>query len=157
MTPFHCQTPDHSPFKPIDFNDKETAESGSSMIGVSQDASAHEIFSSTEVALYLKRKEEGYDIKTDHRYNYWHSLQSETPPGPSPTAELTYHSAVSKVIGTIHPVIINPKVNPKSCARVVTSEECRKEIMEKEEKKKEALRLKEERKDERIKKQEERQ
>ena len=35
------------------------------MIGVSQDASAHEIFSSTEAALYLKRKE-GYDIKTDH-------------------------------------------------------------------------------------------
>lgn len=157
MTPFHCQTPDHSPFKPIDFNDKETAESGSSMVGVSQDASAHEIFSSTEVALYLKRKEEGYNIKTDHRYNYWLSLQSETPPGPSPTAELTYHSAVSKVIGTIHPVIINPKVNPKSSARVVTSEECRKEIMEKEEKKKEALRLKEERKAERIKKQEERQ
>ena len=77
-------------------------------------------------------------------------MQSETPPGPSPTAELTYHSAVSKVIGTIHPVIINPKVNPKSSARVVTSEECRKEIMEKEEKKKEALRLKEERKAEQL-------
>ena len=51
---------------------------------------------------------------------------------------------------------MKPKtVTPKSCAHVITSNECRKEINEKEEHILETLRLKEERRAERMKKQEE--
>ena len=110
-------------------------------------------FTHKEVALFARRKEEGYDITTDERYNLWLSLQvcgKSTVPQPSS------HTAVSKVLATIPPVTKNPTFLPKSTARVITSEECRYEINEKARKKAEALKLKEERKALREQKQEER-
>lgn len=109
-----------------------------------------EQFSEAEVMLYTKRKEEGYDITTDKRYNLWLSLQSEQPVLPQPISRL------SKVISSLPPVTKKPTFVPRSTARVVTSEECRKEINEKARRKLEAQREKEERKMDRERKKEER-
>jgi hypothetical protein len=113
-------------------------------------------FSDHEIMLFSKRKEEGYDIKTDQRYNTWLSLQAtaEEPVLPKPSSS-SCHSVLSKVLATIPPVTKKPTFTPKSTARIITSEECRHEINEKERKKAEALKEKEERKLEREKKREE--
>ena len=93
-------------------------------------------------------------MKNDLRYNLWLSLQSGSPLDTE-VLKLPYHSVASKIIGSVPPPIKKPRLTPKSCARVITSIECRKEINEKEERRVETLRLKEERKAERMKKQEE--
>ena len=173
LTPLRSQAPDRSyaPLSPVmsstgfpvlSIDDDELCSDSESICSVVENASQHddslssvsEIFSASEIALYSKHKE-GYDLKTDLRYNLWLSLQSGTPL-PTHIIKLPYHSVASKIIGSIPPPIVKPKaMTPKSCARVITSNECRKEINEKEERRVEMLRLKEERKAERIKKQEE--
>jgi hypothetical protein len=112
-------------------------------------------FTSDEIARFARRKEEGYDIKTDLRYNLWLTLQS-TPSvisGPTALACPQFQSAVSKVIGTIPPTRIMPKLVPKTSCQVLTSEECLMDIIEKARKKEEALKRKEEKKIEREQKQ----
>ncbi len=103
-------------------------------------------FTNDEISIYIKRKEEGYDLTNDCRYNLWLSLQTN----------LVHHSSVSKILGTLPPIKKYPSFLPKSTARVVTSEECRYEINEKAREKAEALNLKEERRVERERKKEER-
>ena len=98
-------------------------------------------FSQTEITLFSKRKEEGYNITTDERYNRWISLQSQQPVLPQPSSTM-----LSKVISSLPPVTRKPTFVPRSTARVVTSEECRRELNEKEMKKLEAQKEKEERK-----------
>ena len=95
--------------------------------------------------------DEGYDITTDERYNIWLSQQGCIPTFYKPT------NNINKVLINLPPVTKNPSFLPKTTARVVTSEECRKEINEKERKKADALRMKEERKVQREQKREERQ
>ena len=109
-------------------------------------------FSDDELALFAKRKEEGYDIESDLRYNLWLSLQGEqqAPAVSLPPAQ----SLISKIVGMNPPEKKNPQFMPKSCARVVTSEQCRLKINERERKKAEALKQKEERKMERQRKKE---
>lgn len=36
------------------------------------------VFTNDEITCFTRRKEEGYDIKTDLRYNLWLSLQSSS-------------------------------------------------------------------------------
>ena len=105
-------------------------------------------FSSEEIAKFTKRMEEGYDITSDTRYNLWLSLQ--TKPQSQPT-----HTVLSKFLSTLPPTTKKPTIGPKTTARIVTSNECREDINEKERKKIEALKLKEERKVERERKREE--
>ena len=174
LTPLRSQAPDRSyaPLSPVmsstespalSIDDDELCSDSESICSVVENASQHddslssvsEVFSASEIALYSKRKEEGYDLKTDLRYNLWLLLRSGTPL-PTEVSKLPYHSVASKIIGSIPPPIVKPKaMTPKSCARVITSNECRKEINEKEKRRVETLRLKEERKAERLKKQEE--
>ncbi len=100
-------------------------------------------FTNEEKVIFNKRKEEGYDITTDERYNLWFSLQIDVPQPPQ------HHSTASKVFATLPQVTKYPTFMPKSTARVVTSIECRREINEKEKQKAEALKLKKERRVER--------
>ena len=95
------------------------------------------LFPDEEVMLYTKRMQEGYDITTDERYNNWLSQQACKPLVNKPNTVLT------KVLAKIPPVKTNPTFHPKTTARVLTSEECRKQINEKDRKRAEALRLKE--------------
>lgn len=112
-------------------------------------------FTNEELILFSKRKEEGFDIPSDLRYNLWLSQQGEEYQTTAISNSLPpTQSLVSKIIGMNPPERKNPQVLPKSCARVVTSEECRFEINEKERKKAEALKQKEERKMERQRKKE---
>ena len=109
----------------------------------SENESLAEPFTHEEIAVFSRRKEEGYDITTDRRYNLWLSLQlGEKSEVPRPSS----HSVVSRLISSLPPVTKNRSFLPKSTARVVTSLECCREINEKERKKAEALKLKEERK-----------
>ena len=114
-------------------------------------------FSAEEIMLFSKRREEGYDIKTDERYNFWLSLQTTAiKTGLSQPSHSSCHTVLSKVLSTLPPPMTKtPSFTPKSTARVVTSIECRHEINERERKKAEALKEKEERKLERERKKEE--
>ena len=121
-------------------------------VSESEDLSLNQPFTDEEEVLFARRKEEGYDLTTDERYNLWLSLQvCEKNEEPQPSS----CTAVAKVLATIPPITKNPSFMPKSTARVITSEMCRYEINEKARKKAEALRLKEERKALREQKQQE--
>ena len=104
-------------------------------------------FTQDEIIKYTKRKAEGYDITNDLGYNYWLSLQPGndiTSTCDEPTTRLlppkkTILSSILKKAPSVH----HPDIKPKSSARVVTSEECRKEINDKYLKKQEEARLKE--------------
>ena len=121
----------------------------------------HQPFTHNEIVRFSRRNAEGYDIKTDPRYNYWLSLQdgatASAPSSPAPVLQPSSHSVVSKLIAAMPPERAILKFTAKSSARVLTSEECRKEINEKEKKKTEALKRKEERKIEHQRKQKEKQ
>lgn len=121
------------------------------------------LFTQDEIAKYAKRKEEGFDVTTDLRYNYWLSLQ------PTPTSTEDVATTVTTTVATTRmlppqktiltsilkkaPSVYPPDISkPKSSARVVTSEECCKEINDKHLKKLEEARLREMRKLEREKK-----
>lgn len=80
---------------------------------------------------------------TDERYNSW-LLQQGCIPTRKPATVMT------KVLSSLPPVMKNPAMLPKTTARVLTSEECRKDVNEKAKKKAEALRLKQERKAQRA-------
>ena len=92
--------------------------------------------------------EEGYDITSDTRYNLWLSLQKNSQSQPT-------HTVLSKFLSTLPPTTKKPTIGPKTTAHIVTSNECREDINEKERKKVEALKLKEERKVKRERKREE--
>ncbi len=126
---------------PVSFNNDCSSDSENELSSYHQPS-----FTDEETAIFSKRKEEGYDIKTDSRYNLWLSIQIDIP---------QYHSSVSKLLATLPPVKKNPSFLPKSSARVITSEECRNQINEKARMKAEAMKLKENRKAEREKKKEE--
>ena len=102
-------------------------------------------FSSEEIAKFTKRMEEGYNITSDMRYNLWLSLQTNSQSQPT-------YTVLSKFLTTLPPTTKKPTIGPKTIARIVTSNECREDINEKERKKVEALKLKEERKVERERK-----
>jgi hypothetical protein len=117
--------------------------SSTSLCSDSDSTSDQQPFTNEEIELFTRRKEEGYDILTDSTYNLWKSLQDKeeiiNPPQPN--------TALNKVLGAQPPPTIkNPSFLSKTTSCVVTSEECRQNIMEKEKKKIEALKLKEERK-----------
>ena len=103
----------------------------------------HQPFTHNEIVRFFRRKAEGYDIKTDPRYNYWLSLQdgatASAPSFPAPVVQPSSHSVVSKLIAAMPHERVIPKFTAKSSARVLTSEECRKEINEKEKKKNRSL------------------
>ena len=87
-------------------------------VSESEDLSLNQPFTYEEV-LFARRKEEGYDLTTDERYNLWLSLQvckKREEPQPSSC------TAVAKVLATIPPITKNPSFMPKSTARVITSE-----------------------------------
>ena len=118
-------------------------------------------FTSKEVAIFQRRKEEGYDIVTDVRYNCWlssHSKSTLDDPVQACTQDAILvqpkqKTTLAKVLENHAPLIKYPDTaKPKSCARVVTSKECREEINEKHRQKLEEQRQKEERKIEREKK-----
>ena len=119
----------------------------------------HQPFTHDEIVRFSRRKAEGYNIKTDPRYNYLLSLQNgataPAPSSPTPVLQPSSHSVVSKLIAAMPPERVIPKFTAKSSARVLTSIECRKEINERKRKKAEALKQKEERKLEHQRKQEE--
>ena len=119
------------------------------LIGSDEEESISELFTEEEEVLYTKRWEQGYDIPTDQWYNIWLSQQGCITIVDKP------NTTVTKVLANIPPVKKNPSFLPKTTARLLTSEECRQEINEKEKKKAEALRLKEERKVQRQQKHEE--
>jgi hypothetical protein len=102
-------------------------------------------FTQEEIIKYAKRLEEGYDIKTDKRYNYWLSLMGTNHVEKQNVCPRK-NTLLSKVITAHEPQIKYPVPQPKQSARVITSEENRKLINEKNEKKLEAERQKEERK-----------
>ena len=96
-----------------------------------------------------KRLEEGYDIKSDQHYNYWLSLLTKPKPPqgtkPSQSNLLKKNSLFSKVISQQPPPRKrSAPVTEKSCARVITSAEYRKQMNENIGKKQEEQRLKEE-------------
>jgi hypothetical protein len=115
-------------------------------------------FTNDEIVRFTKRKAEGYDIKTDARYNHWLSLQDEERVFPPSQLQPHPHTVLSKLISTHNPPEQKiPAIPSKSSARVLTSNECRKEISEKAKRKEEALRQKGERKINRQHKKEEKQ
>ena len=149
LTPLHNRTPRTSLVTSV----ASVSQSDGSISDNSLDydsETAPDQFSQTEITLFSKRKEEGYNITTDERYNRWLSLQSQQPVLPQPSSTM-----LSKVISSLPPVTRKPTFVPRSTARVVTSEECRREINEKERKKLEAQKEKEERKLDRERKKEE--
>ena len=110
----------------------------------------HQTFTHDEIVRFFQRKAEKYDIKTIPIYNYWLSLQDRATPSapsfPAPVLQHSSHSVVSKLIAAMPHEWGSPKFTAKSSARVLTNEECRKEINEKGRKKAEALKQKKERK-----------
>ena len=120
------------------------------------------MFSNDEIMRFQKRREEGYDIETDLRYNLWLSLQkrsSKDKPQPANSLlvmpQLSYKSAVTKLIETVPSNRKMPTFVPKTSACVITSEECRKKINEKARQKEESERMKQQKKLLRLQKQEE--
>ena len=125
-----------------------------------------EIFTSDEIALFEKRLEEGFDLDHDNRYNLWLSSNAITdssnvallsPVLSSPCKTLGHKSMISKLIDHSVPSIKMPQLEPKSSARVLTSNENRRQIMEKErvkkekeQEKKERAALREEKRQERL-------
>ena len=128
-----------------------------------------EIFTSDEIALFEKRLEEGFDLDHDNRYNLWLSLRQKNaitdsfhvallfPVLSSPCKTLGHKSMISKLIDHSVPSIKMPQLEPKSSARVLTSNENRRQIMEKErvkkekeQEKKERAALREEKRQERL-------
>ena len=101
---------------------------------VFENSCLHVLFTQEEVIRFKKCKEEGCDITTDGRYNFWLSLQAKKsvvmlqPP---------VQSVVSKVLRSASepPTIKYPDIMPNSSARVLTSEESRQELNEKQGKK----------------------
>ena len=116
-----------------------------------------ETFTSDEIALFEKRLEEGFDLDHDNRYNLWLSLRQKnaitdsshvallSPVLSSPCKTLGHKSMISKLIDHSAPSIKMPQLEPKSSARVLTSNENRRQIMEKERVKKEKEQEKKER------------
>ena len=97
-------------------------------------------FTSEEIAKYQRRREEGFDLDTDVRYNLWlnSKLQKERAVSicTQSILQLQPHSTLSKVLHKQVPHIKAPALsNPSSVARVITSDENHKQLMEKEEKK----------------------
>ena len=144
-----------SPESENDYEDSFLCQNASSLQKSSQ-PSLNQPFSHEEIMRFSRRKEEGFDIQTDLRYNLWLSLQDGAT-ASAPVLQLPTRSVVSKVIAAIPTDKVTPKLTLKSSARVLTAEECRKAINEKERKKAEVLREKEERKIERQNKKEEKQ
>ena len=121
LTPLRSEAPDRSyaPLSPVmsstespalSIDDDELCSNSESICSVVENASQHddslssvsEFFSASEIALYAKRKEEGYDLKMDLRYNLWlSSLQR--------FQNYHYHSVASKIIGSIPLPIVKPK------------------------------------------------
>lgn len=134
-------------------------------------------FTKEEVALFEKRLKEGFDLHHDSRYNLWLSSRQGNhiadkscvallPPVLSsygaPCKALAHKSTISKLIDHSVPAIQLPEIGPKSSARVLTSDENRRKIMEKEcekrqkeQEKKERAVLREEKRKERLLLQEE--
>ena len=116
----------------------------------------HTPFSQEEIIKFAKRLEGGYDIKSDQRYNYWLSLLTKPKPPQGTKASqsnLLKNSLFSKVISQQSPLRKrSAPVTKKSCARVITSAEYRKQMNQKIEKKQEERRLKEEKRLERERK-----
>lgn len=76
-----------------------------------------EPFTNEELIKFQKRKEEGYDIVTDERYNHWLLLQKE---GKVPVVHVQQsQSLMSKVLraSSMPPAIKCPTMEPKSSAR----------------------------------------
>ena len=110
-------------------------------------------FTDEELIKFQRRKEERYDIKTDKRYNHWLSLESkENAVVKVPPVQTT----IARILATSMPPSIKyPNMQPKSSARVLTNDECRKAIAAKHAKKLKDLKQKELRKQERERKKEE--
>ena len=122
---------------------------------------SNSFFTQNEIIKYTKRKEEGYDLTTDLRYNFWLSLQpkSTTSDDVNSTSDVVTTRMLSQktILTSIlkkAPSVHNPDIQliPKSSARVVTNEECRREINDKHLKKLEETKLREVQKLEREKK-----
>ena len=93
------------------------------------------VFTTAEVAKYRRRQEEGFDIADDSRYNAW--LRQNTAQNHSDSDEsnlLKPTGMLSKVLDRQVSCIKLPIIsNPSSSAKVITSEENRKRLKEKEE------------------------
>ena len=123
-------------------------------------------FTEDEVAKFRRRKEEGYNLDIDWRYSKWLKLQSALPSHASRTCttEFDDHEPIKmlKPIGTLSKILCKevshikvPTLSKPSNARVITSEENRKRLMDKEMKKQAEAKRKEVEKMEREKKRKE--
>ena len=105
------------------------------------------VFTKEEVLKFQRRFENGYDIKTDHRYNSWLKTKqaSNTTCSKDDIHQPSYKSSFSHFLKLPSP----PKQSigeQLHSDRVITSFESRKRLEDKEEKKKEKIRQKEIRK-----------
>ena len=88
---------------------------------VFENSCLHVLFNQEEVIRFKKCKEEGCDITTDGRYNFWLSLQAkESVVMLQPQVQ----SVVSKVLrsASVPPTIKYPDIMPNLSACVLTSE-----------------------------------
>ena len=91
------------------------------------------VFTAEEEAKYRRRQEEGYDIDTDTRYNTW--LSYDTLIIAQPVNLLKRTGTLAKVLDKqISHMKLPVLSNPSSSAKVITSEENRKRLKEREEK-----------------------
>ena len=105
-------------------------------------------FTAEELACFQKRFEEEYDLKTDERYNCW--LLTRDIVLPKPNTSITPFLEL--------PMVKFPDTSEhKPSGRVITSVDFRRQLMEKQKKKEEALKMKAFRMAERERKQFEKQ
>lgn len=131
---------------------QDTYSDYSPMLVLSKDSHSPSLalpFTHDEVIKYTRRMEEGYDISTDRRYNYWLSLQSKDTRQKEVVLQRPAKTVLTKFLTQNQPSIKYPDIRPKSSARVITSAECRYAINEKQRKKDEEIKQKEARKVER--------
>ena len=133
-------------------------------------------FSADELKHFQQRYEEGYDVECDERYNQWLEMYhptvhpssendpsvdlsctvtSEEMPADSDTCIVTVPSTIMSKWIKEQPCIKIPHKEAKTSARILTSEESRKLLEEKERKKQEALAKKVENQRKRQEKQQE--
>ena len=117
-------------------------------------------FTEEELLRFQMRYEEGYDLTTDTKYNKWlemyhsgskDSAQISSDEEDNSIRVLTPTTVLGRVISE-QPTVKIPATEPKTSARVLTSEESRRMLMEKEEKKRQEAEEKAQRQAERQRK-----
>ena len=150
-------------FIPLYSPDCERCSCSNSSHSSDQMSSSEDDFTEEERIRFRRRYEEGYDIKTDNRYNLWLKKCSQNAGMSSSTSNLLLNEGIPTV--TVLQKFLKPPAPPqirtassyeKTSGKVLTSVEHRKCLEEKERLKKEKEAEKERKKRERERKKEER-